>query len=55
MLLTRDSLQIKRPIQTESEVLHTNENQKKAEVAILMSDKIDSKIKTVTRDKKDTT
>ena len=31
--------------------LHTNGNQKKAEVAILVSDKIDCKIKTVTRDK----
>ena len=31
-------------------VLHTNGNQKKAGVAILISDKIDFKIKTLTRD-----
>ena len=34
---------------------HANGNQKKAGVAILISDKIDFKIKTITRDKKDTT
>ena len=32
-------------------IFHANENQKKAGVAILLSDKIDFKIKTVTRDK----
>ena len=32
-------------------ILHANENQKKAGVAILISDKIDFKIKTITRDK----
>ena len=32
-------------------VFHANGNQKKAKVAILISDKIDFKIKTVTRDK----
>ena len=32
-------------------ILHVNENQKKAGVAILISDKIDFKIKTITRDK----
>ena len=32
-------------------ILHANGNQKKAGVAILISDKIDFKIKTVTRDK----
>ena len=32
-------------------IFHANGNQKKAEVAILVSDKIDFKIKTVTRDK----
>ena len=32
-------------------VFHANGNQKKAVVAILISDKIDFKIKTVTRDK----
>ena len=30
---------------------HANENQKKAGVAILISDKVDFKIKTITRDK----
>ena len=35
-------------------IFHENGNQKKAEVAILISDKIDFKIKNVTRDK-DTT
>ena len=33
-------------------MFHANGNQKKAEAAILISDKIDVKIKTVTRDKK---
>ena len=32
-------------------IFHTNRDQKKAGVAILMSDKIDFKIKTVKRDK----
>ena len=32
-------------------IFHENRNQKKAEVAILISDKIDFKIKTITRDK----
>ena len=36
-------------------VFHTNGNQRKAGVAILISDKIDFKIKTVERDKEDTT
>ena len=36
-------------------LLHANGNQKKAGVAILISEKIDFKIKTMTRDKKDTT
>ena len=33
-------------------IFHENGNQKKAGVAILISDKIDFKIKTITRDKK---
>ena len=33
-------------------IFHANGNQKKAGVAILLSDKIDFKIKTITRDKK---
>ena len=32
-------------------LFHANGNQKKAEVAVLISEKIDVKIKTVTRDK----
>ena len=36
-------------------VFHANGNQKKAGVAILISDKIDFKIKTITREKKHTT
>ena len=32
-------------------IFHANENQKKAGVAILISDKIDFKTKTITRDK----
>ena len=36
-------------------IFHANGNQKKARVAIFISDKIDFKIKTVTRDKEGTT
>ena len=36
-------------------IFHANGNQKKARVAILISEKIDFKINTITRDKKDTT
>ena len=50
MLSTRDPPQNKGHIQTESEVLekkifHTNRDEKKAGVTILISDKIDFKIK----------
>ena len=55
MLSTRDPLQTQGHIQTESEgwkkIFHANGNQKKAGVVILISDKIDFKIKNVTRDK----
>ena len=55
MLSTRDPPQNKGHIQTESEgwkkIFHTNGDQKKAGVAILISDKIDFKIKAVKRDK----
>ena len=55
MLSTGDPLQTQGHIQTESEgwknIFHANGNQKKAGVAILISDKIDFKIKNVTRDK----
>ena len=36
-------------------IFHANGNQKKAEVAILMSDKIDFKIKTIKKRRKNTT
>ena len=55
MLSTRDPPQNKWHIQTESEglekVFHANRDQKKAGVAILISDKIDFKTKAVKRDK----
>ena len=55
MLSTRDPLQTQGHIQTESEgmekIFHANGNQKKAVVTILISDKIDFKIKTITRNK----
>ena len=56
VLFTRDPPQNKGHIQTESEglekIFHTNGDQKKAGVAILISDKIDFEIKAVKRDKK---
>ena len=55
MLSTRDPIQTWGHIQTESggwkKIFHANENQKKTAVTILVSEKIDFKIKTVTRDK----
>ena len=55
MLSTRDPPQSKGPIQTESEglekIFHANGDQKKAGVAILISNKIDFQIKDVKRDK----
>ena len=55
ILSTRDPFQTWGHIQTERErmekVFHANGSQKKAGVAILISDKIDFKIKTITRDK----
>ena len=55
MLSTRDPPRNKRHIQTESEGLekrfHTNGDQKKAGVAILISDKIDFEITVLKRDK----
>ena len=55
MLSTRDPPQNKGHIQTESEglekIFNANGDQKKAGVAILISDKIDFKIKAVKRDK----
>ena len=56
MLSTRDPSQNRGHIQTESEglekkIFHANRDQKKAGVAILISDKIDFKTKAVKRDK----
>ena len=55
MLLTRDPLQKKGHFQTDSEglekIFHANRDQKKAGVAILISDKIDFKTKAVKKDK----
>ena len=45
----RDTYRLK--VREWKKVFHTNANQKKAGVAILISDKIDFKIKTITRDK----
>ena len=47
----RDTYRLK--VRGWKKILHTNGNQKKAGVAILISDKIDFKIKNITRDKKD--
>ena len=55
MLSTRDPPWNKRHIQTESEglekIFHANRDQKKAGLAILISDKIDFGIKAMKRDK----
>ena len=56
MLLSRDPLQFYGHVQIESErmkkkIFHANGNQKKAGVPILISDKIDLKIKNIIRDK----
>ena len=45
----RDTYRLK--VRGRKKIFHANGNQKKAEVAILISDKIDFKIKNVTRDK----
>ena len=55
MLSTRDPPRNKEHIQTETEgwkkIFHASRDQEKAGVAILISDKIDFKIKAVKRDK----
>ena len=55
MLSTRDTSRSKGHIQTEvkdwKKIFHANRNQKKARVAVLISDKIDFKTKAVKRDK----
>ena len=50
ILSIRDPLQYKRHIQTEK-IFHTNGDQKKAGLAILMSDKTDFEINAVKTDK----
>ena len=60
VLSIRNPPQNKGYIQTESEgletkIFHTNRDKKKAGDAIFISDKIDFQIKTVKKDKKDTT
>ena len=59
MLSTRNPLQTSRHIQTESQGMEkyipANGKQKKAGVAILISDKIDLKIKKIQEIRKDTT
>ena len=45
----RDTYRLK--VKRWKKIFHANGNQKKAEVAILLSDKIDFKTKTITRDK----
>ena len=49
----RDTYRLK--VRGWKKIFHANGNQKKAGVAILISDKIDFKIKTITETKKDTT
>ena len=59
VLFTRDPLQprdtYRLKVRGWRKIFHANGNEKKAGVAILISDKIDFKTKTITRDKKDTT
>ena len=52
-LKTRDTYRLK--VKGWKRIFHANRDQKKAGVAILISDKIDFKTKAVKRDKKDTT
>ena len=49
----RDTYRLK--VRGRKKIFHANENQKKAGVAILISDKIDFKIKNVKETRKDTT
>ena len=55
MLSTRDPLQTqdtcRLKVRGQKKIFHANGNTKKAGVAILISDKIDFKIKTITREK----
>ena len=48
-LKTRDTYRLK--VKVWKKIFHTNRDQKKAVVAILLSDKINFEIKTMTRDK----
>lgn len=57
MLLTKDSLQLKGhiylKIKEEKKILHTNGNQNRVGVAVLIPDKIDIKSKTLKRGRED--
>ena len=50
-LKTRDTYRLK--VKDRKKIFHTNRDQKKAGVAILISDKIDFEIKAVKRDKEE--
>ena len=52
-LRPRDTYRLK--VRAWKKIFHANGNQKKAGVAILISDKTDFKTKTITKTKKDTT
>ena len=52
-LKTRDTYSLK--VKGWEKIFHANGDQKKAGVAVLISDKIDFEIKAMKRDKKDTT
>ena len=55
MLFTRDSLEIQRTnrlkVKGRKKIFHANSNQKRTGMAIIISDKIDIKLKKITRDK----
>ena len=59
MLLTRDHLKTRDTYRLKvkgwKKLFHSNRDQKKAGVAMLISDKIDFKIKAVKRDREETT
>ena len=51
---TSDLETLRLKVRGQKKVFHTDRNHKKARVAILISDKVDLKIKTVAETKKDT-
>ena len=52
---TRDTYKLKLKVKGWKKIFHANRDQKKAGIAILISDKIDFKTKSVKETKKDTT